>query len=245
MKITFASLLSPITLSEAAHGIRSTLPLALTDQENSIMSSDSPNVTAAAAVSDNIDVERMKTRLEGLSSYGVVSALLMSATLSLIESTNVDLSDETNQRVYNVFKIVFTASAILSVVAGVYTTVVFSLLELYAKTALGMGQDEPLIEFFVDTTAYRKTAFFAFLLSLISFETCFVSWLFLKYTGILQWLAVYLAVMGVAISFWHWSIIIDIAGKLLFKKSGSSDTKIVPLAGQASPEGDRNGVKID
>jgi hypothetical protein len=174
-------------------------------------------VIASAAV-DGFSLDRTKIRLEGLSSYGVVTAVLMGATLRLFGSTNTDLSKEKNQKLLNVAKIIFSVSAIVSVVSGAYTTVVFSLLGLYAKTALGMGLDARFMEFFAATEPYRKCAFWTFLLSLFTFETCFVSKVCLRYTGKHRWLAVVLATVGVGISCWHWIAIIGIAGKLLFAK---------------------------
>jgi hypothetical protein len=174
-------------------------------------------VITAAAV-DGFSLDRTKIRLEGLSSYGVVTAVLMGATLRLFGSTNTDLSKEKNQRLVNVAKIIFSVSAIISVVSGAYTTVVFSLLGLYAKTALGMGLDGHFMEFFAATAPYRQTAFWNFLLSLMTFETCFLTNMIIRYKGKQRWLAVLLATAGVAISFTHWMAIIGIAGKILFKQ---------------------------
>jgi hypothetical protein len=209
------NVIRPISCMATAHGVGS--GSSSSALQTATLMRGGADVMEAAAV-DGFNLDRTKMRLEGLGSYGVVSAVLMGATLALYGSTNTDLSEEKNQKFLNAAKIVFTVSAIISVVAGAYTTVVFSLLGLYAKTALGMGLDARFMEFFEATAPYRKTAFWTFLLSLFTFETCFVSKVCLRYTGKHRWLAVLLATVGVGISCRHWIAIIGIAGKLLFAK---------------------------
>jgi hypothetical protein len=204
------NVIRPISSMVAAHGI------GISSSGSSAL--QTATLMRGGAAVDDFNLDRTKIRLEGLGSYGVVSAVLMGATLALFGSTNTDLSEDKNQGILNAIKIVFTISAIISVIAGAYTTVVFSLLGLYAKTALGMGLDARFMEFFAATEPYRKCAFWTFLLSLFTFETCFVSKVCLRYTGKHRWLAVVLATVGVGISCWHWIAIIGIAGKLLFAK---------------------------
>jgi hypothetical protein len=212
------NVIRPISSIVAAHGIgtSSSSALQMTLSKGTLMRGGA-EVIAAAAVS-GFSLDRAMIRLEGMSSYAVVSAVLLIATLALHGDLNPDLSKDKNQRVLNVAKIVFTMSTIVSVVSAAYTTVVFSLLGLYAKTALGMGLDGHFMEFFEATAPYRKTAFWTFLLSLFTFEICFVSNMFVRLKGKHRWLAVFLATVGVGISCRHWIAIIGIAGRLLFAK---------------------------
>lgn len=163
---------------------------------------------------ENFNLDRVKIRLEGLTAYGVVTALLMNAALGLFASTPKEL--EEGKRVENVAKVIFCFSTALSVVAAAHTTVVFSLLGLYAKTALGMGLDAKFVDFHHATFGIRKMAFDAFILSLVTFETSFVTSIFIRYKGQLRKAATWFAAVLVAFSFWHWSIIMAVASKLMF-----------------------------
>ena len=167
-----------------------------------------------------LDINRVMIRLEGLSSYGVISALIMNAALQLFSGTSKTLSKEAstniNKRGVNVAKIVFMVSVISSILAGSYSTVVFSLLGLYSKTALGMGRDENFIRFFKGTAGIRQNGFDAFVVALVSFEISFVTSLCINYDEKLRWWATGLAGVAALVSFWHWSQILRVASKLLF-----------------------------
>jgi hypothetical protein len=161
-----------------------------------------------------MDLTRVRIRLEGLSGYGVVSALMMNAALRLYSSAPKKLQKgETHN---NIAKILFAISVGASVLAGAYTTVVFSLLGLYAKSAIGMGKDAACMEFMADTEHMRLYAFDAFLVALIAFKSSFVLSLFLNYEGKVRWWASGITAVVSLLSWYHWSSIMGIAGKLLF-----------------------------
>ena len=44
--------------------------------------------------------------------------------------------------------VIFTVLSILCILSGVTTSIIFSFLGLYSKTALGMGNDEGFVKFF-------------------------------------------------------------------------------------------------
>ena len=184
-----------------------------------------------------LDINRVKIRLEGLSSYGVISALLMNAALRLFSGTSKNLSSSSkqqddananiNKRGVNVAKIVFMVSVVSSILAGSYSTVVFSLLGLYSKTALGMGLDENFIRFFKETAGIRQNGFDAFVVALVSFEISFVTSLCITYDEQLRWWATGLAGVLALVSFWHWSHILQVASKLLFSVPYAVSTTVV------------------
>ena len=161
-------------------------------------------------------MNRIKMRLEGLSSYGVLSALMMNACMRLFSATDKNL--ESGKLGSNIAKVVFCISVISSIMAACYTTVIFSLLGLYCRTALGMGRDQPFWDFFNQTTKMRETAFDAFLVSLITFETSFVTSIYINYKGPLRKFATAFASACALFSFYHWGWIIRVAGKLLFSR---------------------------
>jgi hypothetical protein len=172
-----------------------------------------------------LEMDRVRIRLDGLSSYGVICSLLMNAALRLYSATPKKLessSDTSSKKLLfsytktDIIKMIFMASTVISISAGSYTTVVFTLLGLYAKTALGLGRDGPFLEFFELTAPYRKLAFDAFVVSLVSFQISFVTSLYLSYDKKLRWWSSGLASILALFCFWQWGMIIKIASRLLF-----------------------------
>jgi len=161
-----------------------------------------------------LDLNRVRIRLEGLSSYSVVSALMMNAGMRLYSGTNKQL--QKGKRLENGFKVFFSLSVALSILTGAYTTVVFSLLGLYAKTALGLGWDGPFLEFFQQTESIRKFAFDTFVVSLVTFEFSFISSLFLAHEGKMKWVVAGGASLCALLSIWHWTVIMKLASRILF-----------------------------
>ena len=167
-----------------------------------------------------LDLTRVKTRLEGLSSYGVVTALIMNAGLRLYSSTPKQLEEGKQKQLENAAKIMFCFSVVTSIVAGAYTSVVFSLLGLYAKTALGLGMDEPYLQFMEKTACYRQYAFDSFVVSLVTFEVALTTSLFINYRGSnkTRWLASGISLLFLCVSYFHWSSIMSIARDVLFSQ---------------------------
>jgi len=161
-----------------------------------------------------LDLGRTKLRLEGLHQYGVVTALLMNAALRLFSSTPKKL--ENDGSIDDKAKIFFTASVATTVVFSAYTVIVFSLLGLYSKRALGLGMDVAYLEFFEATTMIRESGFSAFILALVSFKSSFVLSLWLNFQGKLRWWLSGL-VLGVDLIGWvAWSTIMQLANQILF-----------------------------
>jgi hypothetical protein len=199
---------------------------------------------AAAAAPVILQMDRVRIRLDGLSSYGVICSLLMNAALRLYSATPKKLDKQQQQQQQwdasssdttassssssgskpllfsysgtDIIKMIFMVSTVISISAGSYTTVVFTLLGLYAKTALGLGRDGPFLEFFELTTPFRKLAFDAFVVSLVSFQISFVTSLYLSYDKKLRWWSSGLASVLALFCFWQWGMIIKIASRLLF-----------------------------
>jgi hypothetical protein len=182
----------------------------------------------ATAAEGGLDLARTTIRLESINSYSIVAALLLQATLKLYSDTPKDLIEDNDDKDEdedgnkynkrdNLVKILFVTSAGLSIICGAYTTVVFSLLGLYSKSALGMGLDDSFLRFYAATAIVRKRAFDSFLMALMSFEFCFALSLLLNYDGKTKWWSVSIATILAIWSWRHWQEIIDIAGTLLFR----------------------------
>jgi hypothetical protein len=164
-----------------------------------------------------VDLARTSIRLDSINSYAIITALLLNATLRLYSMTPKQM-DSNHHNLENIARLLFVLSAGLSMICGTYTTVVFSLLGLYSKTALGMGQDQAFLQFFAATDQIRKRGFDSFLLALLSFEVCFVASLFLNYDGKIRWWLLSLSSIVAIISWSHWQSIVAIAGNLLFRR---------------------------
>ena len=61
----------------------------------------------------------------------------------------------------------------LSVLTGAYSALVFTLLQLYCKTAIGLKRDDAFTFFFENTAPLRRAGFRCFLTALTSFSFSF------------------------------------------------------------------------
>lgn len=161
------------------------------------------------------DLTHVKIRLEGFHAYGVVTTLMLNASLRLFSATPRAKEGLINgETINNAAKILFTALIVSSVISGLYTTVVFSLIGMYSKTALGLNKS--VFDFFAATQGIRDNAFHAFIISLISFNSSFILSLFLNYKGEMRWWVAAVAAALSLISWWQWNSIIHIASQLIF-----------------------------
>jgi hypothetical protein len=100
--------------------------------------------------------------------------------------------------------------------AAVYTTVVFSLFGLYAKTALGTGDDIGYLKLLEATSSIRSRGFQSFLVCLMSFNASFLMNMFLNHRGKTRWIICALSVVGTGISISHFRFIINTASEIIF-----------------------------
>jgi len=175
----------------------------------------STTTLAVGAAKHALDLVRVKTRLDGLHSYGVIAALMMNASLRLYSSTP-KRTDDGGISFENVIKFLFTMSMMLSVISGSYTTIVFALLGLYSKRALGMGMDEKFVKFFDATHDIRESGFDAFVMCLATFKISFCLSLFLNYRGKFRWVILAVASILSCFAWYKWSTIMSLANTILF-----------------------------
>jgi hypothetical protein len=178
-----------------------------------------PSAAAAALTlvgggSSALDLGRVKLRLDGLHTYGVITSLLMNASLRLFSATPKRFETK-DAHVSNTVKAVFSVMVATSVLSGSYTTIVFSLLGLYAKRALGRGMDAEFVQFFAASQPMRELAYDTFLVSLVSFQISFCLSLFLTHDeGMNYKLAVFGGVLALA-CWWKWSTVMMLAKTIL------------------------------
>lgn len=157
-----------------------------------------------------IDLTRIGMRLSAMSSYALISSLLMGSGLYLFAITPLKVGDLTkpNQKLERRAIALFTVCVALSITASLHTVVIFNVMNLYANTALGMGMDGAFVNFWEAPSmrTLRKTAFFTFTAAIQSFKLSFALSVFLKSDGKHRWVATTTAVVVMLLSgfaYWH------------------------------------------
>jgi hypothetical protein len=125
--------------------------------------------------------------------------------------------DSDSTRVERVAHSIHGICVCLGFLAAVYTTVVFSLFGLYAKTALGTGDDTGYLKLLEATSSIRLRGFHSFLLCILSFNTSFIMNMFLSHRGITRWIICSLAIVGTGISMSHYGFIMRTASQIIFR----------------------------
>jgi hypothetical protein len=115
------------------------------------------------------DYFRQETRIQAWDEYVLVSILCTSISFGALLNFQLIPSHQ-GIVLYETLKIGIQVFSGLAVLTGLYSTMVFSLSILYARTALGMERDPQYDTFLDNTEAIRKKAFRAFSLSLFSFS---------------------------------------------------------------------------
>jgi hypothetical protein len=124
-----------------------------------------------------LDVGRENLKLQAMTTYPTITALVMNASLRLYTSQKFEMGmDENGNRPDEIKRLesVFKASTILCIVSGMFTAVLFSILGIYSREALGMGNNSGYVAFTAATAIYRKWGFRAFLTTCLSFVASFV-----------------------------------------------------------------------
>ena len=98
------------------------------------------------------EFDRIGLKLGAINTYAVVGALMMNAGLRLHSAVKMRRST----RRYRVISFIFSVCNVLSVLCGAYSTVIFTLLTLYSKSALGLNQDAYFTVFYAETQKFRQ-----------------------------------------------------------------------------------------
>ena len=152
-----------------------------------------------------LDISRVRMRLEGLSAYATLCALLANGCLRLYSAVTIpkreeEQADKIKKRAYDAFYFFI----VVSILSGSYTTVVFTLLALFSKTALGRNYDRQFLEFWSATAGIRESGLESFLYSLVCFELAFILSIFLRTEGKRRVVLVALGLIMASFSFSRW-----------------------------------------
>lgn len=104
----------------------------------------------------------------------------------------------------------------ISIACGSYTTVVFALLSIYSKTALGMGRNSQYIEFFDSCAPYRVSGFRTFLTTMFTYQIGWILSLLLRIEGKERWWIVLPACLIGVMGFFHFRGIMNLAGAIIY-----------------------------
>ena len=118
----------------------------------------------------------------------------------------------------NIITINASFSIIICILSAVYTTLVFSLIVLYSKTALGLGLDSQFMTFFSATSFFRDSGFRSFISALVSFQISFICSVFLSTSmlGEARWILAWFGIFGSMLSSLSLFQILGSANSLLF-----------------------------
>ena len=118
-------------------------------------------------------------------------------------------------------KIIFAVSLSLCISLCMYTTTVFTLITIYARTALGMGLQSEAASFFERCQYYRKTGFHSFLGAIFTFKLGVVLSIILRYDmqDRFRWVVAMPALVVVLIGSHHALKMMRLASSLLYSKS--------------------------
>ncbi|GAB5365717.1 hypothetical protein AAMO2058_001081900 [Amorphochlora amoebiformis] len=159
----------------------------------------------------HFDLQHPRILLDAMNHYGVVSALIMNAGLRLYEKTPIGMP----QRLEKIVGIIFILSVTVSVLSGAYTTVVFALIGMYSKTALGLHLTDEYLEFIKATRVFRQSGYINFLVCLYSFCVSFSLSIFLRAPLWSRWIGLILSLIGIVEASNQWNKIIRLASALI------------------------------
>lgn len=132
--------------------------------------------SAASAASALLDFDRAALRVEAFGAYAIIAALVMSTAVGVLNEYDADANSFKGGRksVTYWLAVIGAISLGVSVLSGAMTTLIFALIELYLKTALGMGKDAAYLAYLSKTGPHRRAAFSTFLGCIVTFSVGFI-----------------------------------------------------------------------
>mmetsp|Transcript_44973 Transcript_44973/g.88016 ORF Transcript_44973/g.88016 Transcript_44973/m.88016 type:complete len:234 (-) Transcript_44973:122-823(-) len=137
---------------------------------------------ASANVLTAFNMANESNKLAAIAGYSVVATLTLNSCLRLFTSTQLQ-SKSSKQK--NIAGFLFCCFCSAAIVCGAFTSICFTLLTLYSKTALGMGVpgQAKYTAFSEATKEFRVQGFQAFIISISSFLASFILSLYIKLKG--------------------------------------------------------------
>jgi hypothetical protein len=160
------------------------------------------------------DFFRQSARLNAWDSYVLCSVLCTSICYNALQTFRLDDAHEEIFLYATVLVTIIRLAAGMSVVCGLYSTMVFSISILYGYTALGMERDPQYDDFLRQTAGLRQKAFTAFSLSLGFFSILVALVLTEKIPLILHFPVGSVIIGALFMGFKDWKTLVDSAAPI-------------------------------
>lgn len=128
-----------------------------------------------------LDIHRAELWASGTGSFAVVATLLLNSAMRLYLYTHEDHHEK--RPLYKMAYNVTVFCALVSILAGMFTTITFVFVKLYGMTCLGTGKDAQFLAFMDLTHVQRVLGFRAFFLSHYSFLVAVAAHLLMTLKG--------------------------------------------------------------
>jgi hypothetical protein len=170
------------------------------------------------------DYFRQETRIQAWDEYVLVSILCTSISFGALLNFQL-VPDHQGIVLYETLKIGIQVFSGLAVFSGLYSTMVFSLSILYARTALGMERDPQYDTFLDNTERIRIRAFQSFSLSLFSFSILVVLMLTEHLPLFMHLPLGSLMVMALLVGVRDWMVLVTEASGIFAFSDDTDDTR--------------------
>jgi hypothetical protein len=165
------------------------------------------SISRGGGTSEAIDLTRIGMRLSAMSSYALISSLLLGSGLYLFAITPLRFEAQM-KKFEKVATAIFSVMVAINIATSLHTAIILNVMNMYANTALGQGLDEGYLKFWNSPHCQkmRQSAFRSFVVAIESFKCSFAMSVFLKTDGKHRWIATGIAVVIMALSgvqFWQ------------------------------------------
>jgi hypothetical protein len=127
-----------------------------------------------ASVGGSQDLDRATVRLDGIEVYAIVSALTCATSISCFDNfdpTPLSIIMRERAVVTLLSELFYYVTGAIGMLTGLHATLIFSLVTMYGRTALGIDRDDAFNAFFEGTGVARFNGFKSFKVSLYCFMT--------------------------------------------------------------------------
>lgn len=111
------------------------------------------------------NIERVLIHIDAVNTYPVIAAFLMAITVDVGFETPKEIKtfprdctkrEKAGVLIHNFVTIAYSILSTLTIMAYTYSIIVFTIITIYSKNALGEGHDEAFLAFFNATLTHRE-----------------------------------------------------------------------------------------
>lgn len=172
------------------------------------------------------NIERVLIHIDAVNTYPVIAAFLMAITVDVGFETPKEIKtfprdctkrEKAGVLIHNFVTIAYSILSTLTIMAYTYSIIVFTIITIYSKNALGEGHDEAFLAFFNATLTHRIRAFRAFFNGVMG--SCLSNTLsrWLRYRGIIRWVETSLMFALSCFTLLQLESIVELATDIIFR----------------------------